>query len=551
LRAISPGERLWRDCSLMDPRRASTSSPAGSSPSGTPLGRRNSQVGRRSSPLAGDDESQAAEKALHARKANLSRFESKLRDEVIARQASQARGLFAEGLAIPMLWEAMLSIFESMTRSIVVAAEELQQADTDVTRKQLKSQTMVAMMKVETARTAGAVQLSNQKAEMEASHHRMLEQKVAAMSSNEGALLAEAHAKQEELQKRLTAQEVASRAVEEKMFTMERLISSQEAKLTRLAGERDQLKEECDGAAALMVDALKEEVALKEDQESGALDGDVSPGEPLGASPLSRRASLSASGRRPSSSGSPKSPRRPSIVDKRREQNGQTVRDHATEMVGAYRCVSATCYELEGALAAGGAEKDARIQALETECEELRGTLIEAAAEAERAAMMHADECKRLTETLAERLKEDVERAARGEREAAEVRLNRLLGDMRVMGASMAEMEEDRLSLVAELDALRGDGQGTAAKLQATQTELAELREQMAQIQAELSQAMADLQIKTKENATLGEQVCRSIAVARAVDPAPVCTIAPAVARAPRALCTWCDRAGAAARQGA
>ena len=58
--------------------------------------------------------------------------------------------------------------------------------------------------------------------------------------------------------------------------------------------------------------------------------------------------------------------------------------------------------------------------------------------------MMHAEECKKLTESLADRLKAEIEKAKKGEREEAQERLDRLLFDLRAMGAVQAELESAR-----------------------------------------------------------------------------------------------------------
>jgi hypothetical protein len=105
------------------------------------MGRRNSLTGRRGSMsggLFGDDEVfEGTDTALSEHKAAFARFESKLRDEIVARQISHAHGLFTEGLERQLLWEAMSGIFENMTRAVVAAASEMQQADADTTRKQV------------------------------------------------------------------------------------------------------------------------------------------------------------------------------------------------------------------------------------------------------------------------------------------------------------------------------------------------------------------------------------------------------------------------------
>ena len=69
----------------------------------------------------------------------------------------------------------MRDVFKSVTRGAVEAAHTLQAADKETTRKQLKKQSAAFHLKLETSRTASTVALTNQKAELDATHERVLQ----------------------------------------------------------------------------------------------------------------------------------------------------------------------------------------------------------------------------------------------------------------------------------------------------------------------------------------------------------------------------------------
>ena len=95
-------------------------------------------------------------------------------------------------------------------------AEELETAiegAQKAARQALKVQAATFAMKLETSRTAGAVMLEAQAAEMEAAMHRKTEEALKAFKGAEGELLAAAHREIEILQQEVTRRELTSSAL--------------------------------------------------------------------------------------------------------------------------------------------------------------------------------------------------------------------------------------------------------------------------------------------------------------------------------------------------
>ena len=95
-------------------------------------------------------------------------------------------------------------------------AEELETAiegAQKAARQALKVQAATFAMKLETSRTAGAVMLEAQAAEMEAAMHRKTEEALKAFKGAEGELLAAAHRVIEILQQEVTRRELTSSAL--------------------------------------------------------------------------------------------------------------------------------------------------------------------------------------------------------------------------------------------------------------------------------------------------------------------------------------------------
>ena len=408
-------------------------------------------------------EKEDTQSATDDRKKAWAAFEQQMA-EGLKRQQEQLESVMGEGVPLDSeeLLRTLSGLLINLSRSATGAAGDLQDADVDAARRQLKQQQVAHLLKMETTRTAGDVQLTNQKTEMEAVHHRDLEKKLETISSSEGALLAEAHAKQEELQKQVDGMKVSSKSTEDKLMSTTKLLRSAEAKVAKSDEELNAFKAELDNM-------------LKD-------------------------------------------------LDLTKNEN-QTLGEQIKELVDAFNTAKGELEEARN----GSMATDSKIRELEDRAETLFNQLAEAAAEAERASMMHAEECKVLTEQMAGRLRNELERARRGEREAAEEQLNRLLADMRVMGASAAEsdeqLDEARRGLAASqaenstlketMAKLRKEmaasGAGAAEELLEAKAEIAKLNAEAAAVQAELSNALADLNLKAEENQTLGSQVSQLI----------------------------------------
>ena len=432
-----------------------------------------SPLGKRES-VTSDDA--AAEKAL-----SFAAFSASLEKEVGRKQADAAELFAKEDVDAGALQTAVHEMLSSVNRVMVEAGHTLQDTMANSTRKQLKAQANMFALKLETARTAASVEMTNQKTEMQAEHHRALEEKVQQLSSGGDELLREAHAKQEELQTKINGLTVSNKSVEEKLMSVEKLLKASEAKAAKIEAESAErietaeheaqtLREEAETAKAQLDDAMKD------------LEGTKSENKTLG------------------------------------EQVG--------ELVSAYNTAKASASDLAKRLEE--LEKG-KIGELEEMVSNLMGKLREAAAEAERASLMHAEECKRLTAEMAGRLKKEIEAAQRGEREAAEAQLERLLGELRSMGEKHAELEGEIRGVLdklrkkeEEMDAVREEmrrkeaaaalaGASSGEELLVLKEKLGAMTAELQSVKSELHNTMSNLDIKIDENMSLGEQVRRLI----------------------------------------
>ena len=121
---------------------------------------------------------------------------------------------------------------------------ELWDSALQTARSQLKKQELAFALKLERSRTASQVSLQNQAAEMEASHHRQLEAKVATIGGESDTALNEAHKRVEELTRKLDGETVKSKKLSELLSTTERLHKSSESRCARLEADLAKLEEE-------------------------------------------------------------------------------------------------------------------------------------------------------------------------------------------------------------------------------------------------------------------------------------------------------------------
>ena len=127
---------------------------------------------------------------------------------------------------------------DSLGSSLSSAVATLQEADAEATRKALKQQKTWYELKLETARTAASVSLNNQAAEMQAAHHRQMEQSLSAANEGGDSALQEAHEKLEELSLRYAGLQMASKQAEDGLRVTRNLLQAAEARAAKLEAER-------------------------------------------------------------------------------------------------------------------------------------------------------------------------------------------------------------------------------------------------------------------------------------------------------------------------
>lgn len=86
-----------------------------------------------------------------------------------------------------------LDAFDTLLRKATALAETLSEADREAHRKAVKAQETLFRVKLESSRTASAVNLQNAQAEMQAQYHRELEDREKALKSGGSSALADVH----------------------------------------------------------------------------------------------------------------------------------------------------------------------------------------------------------------------------------------------------------------------------------------------------------------------------------------------------------------------
>jgi hypothetical protein len=86
-----------------------------------------------------------------------------------------------------------LDAFENLLRKATALAETLSEADRESHRKAVKAQETLFRVKLESSRTASAVNLQNAQAEMQAQYHRELEDREKSLKSGGSSALADVH----------------------------------------------------------------------------------------------------------------------------------------------------------------------------------------------------------------------------------------------------------------------------------------------------------------------------------------------------------------------
>ena len=378
----------------------------------------------------------------------------------------------------------VLSVFESLSRVVLEAGHELQDAEKSVARVELKAQHSALTSKLETSRSAAAVNLNATKMEMDAAATKMLDEKVEQM--REGDV--------QELER--TKAELLDLGDAHNALVMAHKLS-EDALKTAIQGQRSTTRE--------MEAAAKQHAELKRDAAAAkkALDEALQ----LAARVPNAVSTKEARQQAPQAAGS--APVSTQTVE------GATT--HARDTFGGFRKLLAkrAPSRAAGDLMSVGIDAvnneersladrvSAIVAALEAACgqrDSATASLEEALHEAEHAAMMHAEECKRLAEALAAKVREDVVPARHDKLEAAEA-------DGREREAAEPDGELTRTAEVEELGATLGtssssDLTGENKRLRA---EVARLASETEDARKQVDAILSKLNFAIDEKKSLGE----------------------------------------------
>ena len=130
---------------------------------------------------------------------------------------------------LTMLAECAKHAFDAAARGTAESVRALSEGETVETRKQLRAQATMFQMKLETARTAGAVSLQNQAASLEAAAARALESQLAKFAEGGDVALKEALAQVKERTEKLQAATVKIETLEEGLKNTKVLLMTSES----------------------------------------------------------------------------------------------------------------------------------------------------------------------------------------------------------------------------------------------------------------------------------------------------------------------------------
>ena len=397
-----------------------------------------------------DEKENAEKRALGEKQAALKAFEEKVKEELTSRSESVQQKAAAGDFDAAEFSKMVADQFTNMIRNLMEAGTELQQAGSDVARKQLRTQHLMNQLKLETSRTASEVAITNQKAELEASHHRALEEKVNQLSSNEGAVLAEAHGKIEELQQRLNGLTSANKATEETLVTTQKLHRAAEGSLERANAQVTKLKADEAEAKQQLSEALKD---LK-------------------------------------------------ITTNEKQTLGEKVQ----ELVAAFEESQKRCAELQTELDQGDSSKAKKIEALEFECEQLRSEIQTSKDTLEQVMAdlnMKTDE----NMTLAEQVKSLVDQY-----ENAKADIEKCLNEVQESQETLSTALSDLGQTKQENKSLGDQVRELVAQYEAALKEIRDSKATLEDALQDLDMTRTDLNHARMEKMTLGEKVAELVA---------------------------------------
>lgn len=406
------------------------------------------------------------------RAATMAAFETALKEDLEQRKAA-AVALLHEGLEAEALDAAISDLFVHTARVVGEAASELHHANYSMTRRQLKAQSTAFFMKLEVSRTASEVAMTNQKVELEATAERKMDAKIRDYSSNEGSLLAEAQAKSDALQEKLEAAVVSAKSLEGALVDTQKAAKSADSRAVKAEEETERLRMDAESAQTELRDALAD-------------------------------------------------------LEGTRNEN-QTLGEQIRDLVQAYEDAKKARDEVQAQLEAAEQNAQARVAEVEAErdaaLKKLEGAAAEAAAALEAAAASHTLAMNALREELAQQQEAAIASALASEREESKRALEAVRAEMSAMVEAQSKLTNELASTrdelrsaheatkAAEVEMARvkkeaeAAGAGALTKLKAAEAQVLALNSQISTVQDELSKTLSELDIKTDENLTLGQQV--------------------------------------------
>ena len=352
--------------------------------------------------------------------------------------------------------------FDSLGRSVQAKIRAFAEIELESTRQALKAQSVWFDMKLSNSRTAGELKLRNQAAELEATHARQLENRMAQLTEGGDEALRELHEKLQEANNKLAKVQPKLASAADELKTAKKLLSTSEAQREKAVEEKEKLGVEATEAKRLLAEALASlDVKIDENTSLSQQVADL----------VNR------------------------VAEVREKEESENV-------------------ELK--------QQQAELQ---KEQSLLLSSLAEAAAEAERASVMAAEECKSQVSEMAKRMREENEQAQRGMREMAGAQLARLLAELHSMSLTMTSMEGDydglnkqHVIVVQERDELKvqlaevmaaaaAAGKGGGKELADAKARIEELEKEIDSGKNRLTDALKELGITVDSNRSLKETI--------------------------------------------
>ena len=410
--------------------------------------------------------------------------------------------------------ETVEALFANAARALRAVGGALQDADTEIAKKQLRQMEIMNKVKMETARTASSVALANQKVDIENRVDKLVEQRVTAFADDSGGQLAEANRRREELEEQVRALDAKVKSTDETNKTTTKLLNStmasfetSEKEVRRLTAEHTEWKEELrrvlDECGVLqgehktlsenITELIKQFERTKVDRDALAAKLSMVEGE---------RDDLKAE------------------VEAAAAAAASAAEEHQAEMAAQLKAAEERVQEqmaiaLEDAIAAEREEGAQALAAKDVELMQMGGrvTALEGEIEESRATATALEEDKSLLQSELASSREAVKTAgAKAAEEAAEAAEKN-----EALKAQLEATREELASATAQVSATQAElaaeeeKQGSAVEnLKRLEAEHQALQDEFTKCRAMLQEALDSLSVMKDEKLTLSEQVSSS-----------------------------------------